>query len=76
MIYSLSVTKKGTVTIPKKIRDELQASTKVLIVKTTNGYTLKAVKKVSTLAGSMKGKKFTDEEIKDVLGKGFMLNKK
>jgi AbrB family looped-hinge helix DNA binding protein len=64
MIYTLPMTKKGTVTIPKKVRDELGATSKVLLIKTKAGYTLKAIPDMLSFAGAFKSDKvFTDEEI-------------
>ena len=58
------MTKKGTVTIPKKVRDELGAINKVLLIKTKEGYTFKVVPNITTLAGKFQSDKvFSDEQI-------------
>ena len=58
------MTKKGTVTIPKKVRDELGAINKVLLIKTKDGYTFKVVPSITTFAGKFQSNKvFSDEEI-------------
>ena len=64
MIYTLPMTKKGTVTIPKNVRSELGAVNKVLLIKTQSGYTFKVVPNIMTFAGKFQSNKiFSDEEV-------------
>ncbi len=46
MQYTLPITKKGTVTIPKKIRDELQVTDKIVLAKVNGKYFIKPVKDI------------------------------
>jgi AbrB family looped-hinge helix DNA binding protein len=74
MFYTLPVTKKGTITVPKQAREDLNITTKVMLVKTESGYMLKDIKSINKIAGSLKtNKKFTDKEIQDSIDKGFLL---
>jgi AbrB family looped-hinge helix DNA binding protein len=58
------MTKKGTITIPKKIRDELGLTSKVLIIKSKDTYSFKAIPDIMSFAGKFKSDKvFSDEEI-------------
>jgi AbrB family looped-hinge helix DNA binding protein len=64
MFYSLPITKKGTITIPKKVRDELGVTSKILLTKTKQGYTFKVIPDIMSLAGAFQSNKvFSDEEL-------------
>ena len=76
MFYTLPVTKKGTITVPKQARIDLGATSKILLVKTKQGYQLKPVSCMAKLGGSLKPKqKYTDEQIQASLAGGFLQNK-
>lgn len=58
------MTKKGTVTIPKRVRDELGATSKVLLIKTKDGYSFRVIPDIMSFAGTFKSDKvFSDEQI-------------
>jgi AbrB family looped-hinge helix DNA binding protein len=70
------MTKKGTITIPKKIRDELGLTSKVLIIKSKDTYTFKAIPDIMSFAGKFKSDKvFTDEELRQAKSKAFLREK-
>jgi|GEM_PF-3508609 AbrB family looped-hinge helix DNA binding protein len=64
MIYTLPMTKKGTITIPKKIRDDMKSYEKVVLIKKGNTYILRPVLDFMEIAENFKTDKvFTDQEI-------------
>jgi hypothetical protein len=75
MIYSLPMTKKGTVTIPKKVRNELGATSKVLLIKTNIGYTFKVIPNIMSFAGAFQSDKiFTDDQINSAYENRYLID--
>jgi AbrB family looped-hinge helix DNA binding protein len=73
MIYQLSLSPKGTVTIPKKIRKQLNLQRNVLLVQNEDGFILKAVPNILDLAGTLESdKKLSDAKIKSLRKKAFL----
>jgi AbrB family looped-hinge helix DNA binding protein len=78
MTYTVKISNRGTITIPKELRKDMQVVTgsKILIIKRKNDYIIRAVPKVSSLKSSFKSnKKFTDEEIEKLKHKVFLRTK-
>ena len=72
MTYTVQISSRGTITIPKAIRKEL-GSSKILIIKDKNDYIFKPIQDLMSLAGSLKSsKKITDKDIQKARKNAFL----
>jgi AbrB family looped-hinge helix DNA binding protein len=79
MTYTVKINSRGTLTLPKKIRDEahLNNNTKLLITEKNGEIIIKPIQKISTLGGSMKpAKKLSDEKLDKIKHLAFQRTKK
>jgi AbrB family looped-hinge helix DNA binding protein len=79
MTYTVKINSRGTITLPKKIRDEahLTDKTKILITERNGEIIIKPIQKISTLGGSLKStKKLSDEKLDEIKHLAFQRTKK
>ena len=75
MTYTVKISSRGTITIPKTIRQEL-GSSKILIFKQGGNYVFTTVSSILDLAGSFStNKKLSDKDLKNLRQKVFIRSK-
>ena len=78
MSYTLEINPDGTVVLPLELLEEFKkdGTSKILAIKTKNGYVFRAVKDIMSLGKSIKPKvQLTDEELDKMKPNAFLRSK-